>query len=90
MLHHLLRSLEDDGIVGAGRFLAHALSRPAGEVEGDLIKELGHLLFRVAEKQGWTKDAISFNSVVTSWPDITAAAEARPTSSQDAFTFSED
>lgn len=90
VLHHVLSALETDGIAKAGTFLADALSHPSGSVESDLVKELGHLLFRIAEKQGWTKDAIAFNSVVTSWPDIAAAAEARPTSTQDAFTFSED
>ncbi|MGD8201368.1 DUF1156 domain-containing protein [Ornithinimicrobium sp. W1679] len=90
VLHHLLRALDDRGIDGAGRFLAEALSRPSGEVEGDLIKELGHLLFRVAEKQGWTKDAIAFNSVVTSWPDISAATEIRPGATQSTFAFEEE
>lgn len=90
VLHHLLRVLDADGISGAGGFLAQALSRTDGAVEGDLLKELAHLLFRVAEQHGWTKDAIAFNSLVTSWPDITAGVEARPASTQDAFTFEED
>lgn len=90
VLHHLLWALEDRGIDGAGRFLADALSHPSGEVEGDLVKELGHLLFRVAEKEGWTKDAIAFNSVVTSWPDISAAAEIRPGATQSTFAFDEE
>ncbi len=90
VLHHLLRVLDVDGISGAGAFLAGALARPAADIEADLIKELGHLLFRIAEQDGRTKDAIAFNSVVTSWPDITAAADARPGATQDTFTFEED
>lgn len=90
VLHHLLRVLDADGISGAGGFLAQALSRPQGDIDADLLKELGHLLFRVAEQDGRTKDAIAFNSVVTSWPDISEAADARPTSRQDAFTFEEE
>lgn len=90
VIHHLLRALENDGISGAGAFLAQALARPAADIEADLIKELGHLLFRVAEQDGRTKDAIAFNSVVTSWPDITTAADARPSATQNAFTFEED
>ncbi|NYE70986.1 DUF1156 domain-containing protein [Microlunatus parietis] len=92
-LHHLIKILEHDGIGPAGDFLAAALSRPDGAVESDLVKELAHLLFRIAEKHGWTKDALAFNNVVTSWPDVQhsmqAAADARPAQSQEAFDFEE-
>ncbi|MGC5583826.1 DUF1156 domain-containing protein [Ornithinimicrobium sp. W1665] len=90
VLHHLLRVLEADGITGAGAFLSKTLARTQGDVEADLLKELGHLLFRIAEQDGRTQDAIAFNSVVTSWPDIIDAADARPGSRQDAFTFEEE
>jgi len=40
------------------------------------VKELAHLLFRIAEGNGWTKDALSFNSLVTSWPEILEAARS--------------
>ena len=91
-LHHLIRVLEGDGIVPAGAFLHAALSRPDGAVEPDLVRELAHLLFRVAEGNGWTKDALSFNSLVTSWPEIIEAARStkKPTQTQGAFEFSED
>ncbi|GAA5165872.1 DUF1156 domain-containing protein [Ornithinimicrobium tianjinense] len=89
VLHHVLRTLEADGIIGAGAFLAEALSRAQGDVEADLLKELGHLIFRISEQDGRTKDAIAFNSVVTSWPDIVAAAGARPVGTQNTFTFEE-
>jgi putative DNA methylase len=75
-LHHLIKVLERDGVTPAGDFLRAALSRPDGAVDADLIKELAHLLFRIAEGNGWTKDALSFNSLVTSWPEIVDAAQA--------------
>lgn len=90
VLHHLLRALKAEGISGAGTFLSRALARIQGDVESDLLKELGHLLFRIAEQDGRTQDAIAFNSAVTSWPDITEAADARPGSRQDVFIFEED
>ena len=43
--------LERDGIAPAGDFLQAALSRPDGAVDADLVKELAHLLFRIAERQ---------------------------------------
>ena len=72
--HHLIRVLEDDGVAPAGDFLKAATSRPDGAVESDLVKELAFLLFSLAEKNGWTKDALSFNNLATSWPEIVEAA----------------
>lgn len=91
-LHHLIKVLERDGIVPAGEFLQAALSRPDGAVDADLVKELAHLLFRVAESNSWTKDALSFNSLVTSWPEILEVARSakKPSPSQGAFDFDED
>lgn len=88
-LHHLIRRLESDGIARAGEFLRAAMSRQDGAIDGDLIKELAHLLFRIAESNGWTKDALSFNSLVTSWPEIleTARSEASPVTVQAGFEF---
>lgn len=74
VLHHLIRLLNTDGVQAAGSFLATALSRPEGDIEADLIKELAHLVFRVSEKNGWTKEALDCNTVVTSWPDIIDAS----------------
>jgi putative DNA methylase len=90
-LHHLIKTLEGEGISAAGDFLRTALGRPDGAVDADLIKELAHLLFRIAESNGWTKDALSFNTLVTTWPEISDAARAETSaaSSQSAFDFDE-
>jgi len=91
-LHHLVRVLDADGVSAAGAFLAAATRRADGAVDGDLVKELGHLIFRVAEDNGWTRDALAFNTVVTSWPDILDASRAAPTpgDTQTAFNFDEE
>ena len=91
-LHHLIKVLERDGIAPAGDFLSAALSRPDGAVDPDLVKELAHLLFRVAEGNGWTKDALSFNALVTSWPELLDVARSvkKPAGTQGAFEFDED
>ncbi|SMG58320.1 putative DNA methylase [Rhodococcus rhodochrous J3] len=90
-LHHVIKVLERDGIVPAGDFLQDALSRPDGAVDPDLVKELAHLLFRIAEGNGWTKDALSFNTLVTSWPEILEVARnvQKPAAEQSAFDFDE-
>jgi putative DNA methylase len=92
-LHHLIKVLERDGIAPAGDFLQAALSRPDGAVDADLVKELAHLLFRVAEGNGWTKDALSFNALVTSWPEILEMAHSERKAAgaaQGAFDFDEE
>ena len=92
-LHHLIKVLERDGIAPAGEFLQAALARPDGAVDADLVKELAHLLFRVAESNNATKDALSFNALVTSWPDIWDVARAeRPVTvaAQATFNFDEE
>jgi putative DNA methylase len=88
-LHHVIKVLERDGIAPAGDFLQAALTRPDGAIAADLVKELAHLLFRIAEGNGWTKDALSFNNLVTSWPEILDAARStrKATAKQDAFNF---
>lgn len=92
VLHHLIKSLERDGIGSAGDFLASALGRADGAVDTDRVKELAHLLFRIAEGNGWTKDALSFNTLVTSWPEIfdVARGDKPPVSAQSAFDYEED
>ena len=92
-LHHLTKILERDGIAPAGAFLQDALTRADGAIDTDLVKELAHLLFRIAEANGWIKDALSFNNLVTSWPevlDVARSEKRQPTSAQGAFDFEDD
>lgn len=91
-LHYAIKALDAGGVTEAGRFMARALSREDEAVDADRVKELAHLLFRIAEDNGWTKDALSFNALVTSWPDIMTAVEAAPVASaaQGSFAFDEE
>jgi putative DNA methylase len=91
-LHHLIKALERDGIALAGDFLRTALTRSDGIIDSDRLKELAHLLFRIAEGNGWTKDALSFNNLVTSWPEIMDVARAaqKPASAQSTLNFDEE
>lgn len=69
-LQHAIRIQETKGIPAAGAFLYDASRRSDGAVDLDLVKELAYLSFQVAEKNGWTKDAISFNGIATSWSEL--------------------
>jgi putative DNA methylase len=90
-LHYLIRILEVEGVSAAGSFLGDAVTRPDGAVDADLIKELAFLLFAISEKNSWTKDAISFNTLATSWPEILDASRSVQAKStrQGAFDFEE-
>jgi putative DNA methylase len=90
-MHHMVRVLGSEGILRAGEFLASAASRSDGAVDADLVKELAFLLFSVAEKNGWTKDALSFNTLATSWPEILEASRSAvvPGNEQGVFNFDE-
>lgn len=89
VLHHAIRLLGSDGIMAAGELLRAATGRADGAVEADLVKELAFLLFSIAEKNGWAKDALAFNDVATSWTDIAAAArETSSAASQTSLDFS--
>ncbi len=92
VLHHLIALLERDGLPVAGAFLASAQRRPDGAIDIELVKELAFLLFSIAEKNGWTQDALAFNTVATAWPDVLQASRSRQagTGEQAAFDFEED
>lgn len=91
VLHHLIAFLERGGLPSAGEFLASAHARPDDAIDIELVKELAFLLFSIAEKNGWTQDALAFNTVGTAWPDIVQAARATraDTAQQSAFEFEE-
>lgn len=74
----------------AGAFAAEAATRTDPVLDLDLIPELAHLLFRIAEDNKWTKDAISFNSLVGAWSDVLDASRELPRSTQGALDFAED
>jgi putative DNA methylase len=92
VLHHLIAFLQRDGLPVAGAFLASAQQRPDGAIDIELVKELAFLLFSIAEKNGWTQDALAFNTVATAWPDVVHAARSVQTGSgeQAAFDFSQE
>jgi putative DNA methylase len=92
VLHHLIAFLQRDGVPAAGSFLASAQERPDGAIDIELVKELAFLLFSIAEKNGWTQDALAFNTVATAWPELVQSARMAPNDpgAQAAFDFEED
>ena len=68
---HLMKQLETGGEGAA----ADLLGRLGGVAE--TARELVYRLYSICEKRKWAKDAVAFNSLVTSWPEIGRRA-ARP------------
>lgn len=87
VLHHLIRVLDTEGLSAAGNFLAKVSNRADGGVELDLVKELAFLLFSIADSNNWTKDAIAFNNVATSWGETISISRQEQASAGEEPTF---
>lgn len=87
VLHHLIRLLDSDGLSAAGQFLTQVGEREDGGIDPALVKELAFLLFSIADKNKWAKDAIAFNNIVTSWSDVMDASRRDKASAEPALTL---
>ncbi len=74
MTHHLLRLYHHEQ---AGDQATAALLRKLGS-EGDLARELGYRLFKIAEKKKLSKEAQGYNALVLGWPEIAKIAREVP------------
>ncbi len=43
-----------------------------------MARDLAYRLFAVCERKKWTKEALAFNSLVVSWPEIAQRAGVAP------------
>lgn len=63
-VHQLVRRLETGGEMAAADLMAKLGSR------GDTARELAYRLYALCERKGWSKEALSYNALVQSWPEI--------------------
>ena len=71
---HLIRALETDGEMGAATLLA----RLGGGI-GETARELAYRLYAICERKKWAQEAIAYNTLVTSWPEVSRLSrEHRP------------
>jgi putative DNA methylase len=85
--HHAMRLLESAGAEPTQALLRDAAARANHPVDAENVKELAFLLFSIAEKNRWTKDALRFNTLATSWADIRDAPPPRASTTQDALDY---
>ena len=70
-VHHLIRVLESDGEQGA----ADLVAKLGGMA--DTARELCYRLYTVCERQKRAGDALSYNGLVQSWPEVKRLAQSR-------------
>jgi putative DNA methylase len=74
---HLIRTLDQDGETGAAELLARLGNK------ANLARDLAYRLYSLCDRKGWTQEAIAYNSLVISWPEITRLAnEYKPSPTQ--------
>jgi len=74
---HLIRVLEKEGESGAARMLVKL------DGMGELARDLAYRLYTTCERKKWAQDALAFNSLVVSWPEIVKLAGQRPSQVQE-------
>lgn len=67
----LVRALWDEG----SEAKAGDLVRRLGGI-GEVARDLAYRLYAVCERRGWAEDALGFNALVTSWPEIARRASS--------------
>jgi putative DNA methylase len=60
--------LSGRGEVGAGDILCQA------SAQGEAARDLAYKLYTVCERKGWAQEALAYNSLVTSWSEISRLA----------------
>lgn len=68
-VHHLIRVLESQGERGAAN-LAAKLGAGA-----EVARELAYHLFNICERKKWAQEALAYNGLVQSWPEIQRLAQ---------------
>lgn len=69
-VQHLARTMDKAGIDGAAGLLSTMLPANAANA-----RALAYRLFNIAERKGWTEEALAYNALVMAWPDIQRRAE---------------
>lgn len=68
-VQHLAKRFAMDGEQGAADLLAKL-------PEGDAVRELAYRLYAICERKAWAEEAIAYNGLVASWPEIARIAQA--------------
>ena len=68
-VHHLIKRLEAGGEPAAGELVTHLGAK------ADTARELAYQLYSICERKKRSQDALSYNALVQSWPEIQRLAK---------------
>lgn len=68
---YLIKILEQDGEQGAADLL-----KKLGGGLGENAKDLAYRLYNICERKKWSQEALSYNSLIMSWPEITKLVQS--------------
>jgi putative DNA methylase len=66
---HLIRALQQQGEPVAGALLAQV------DALGEIARDLAYRLYQLCERKGWAQEALPYNSLVISWPELVRHAQ---------------
>lgn len=69
VMQRMIDALDKKGDIGAG-----AILRRSGE-QAEIARDLAYRLYMVCERKGWAQEALAYNSIVTSWSEISRLAQ---------------
>ncbi|MEZ4503016.1 MAG: DUF1156 domain-containing protein [Dehalococcoidia bacterium] len=72
MTHHLIRALEEGGEAAAAALTARIGTR------AEVARELAYRLYTISERRRRAADALAYNGLVQSWPEIVKLAQDQP------------
>jgi putative DNA methylase len=72
-VHHLVRALESGGESAAAELVVKM------GAEAEIARELAYRLYTMCERKKRAQEALSYNGLVQSWPEITRLARQGPT-----------
>ena len=76
MVHHLIRVHSQSGEEGAAELLAKL------RADAESARELAYRLYRICEQKNRAQEALGYNALVQSWPEIARLARERPQAEQ--------
>jgi putative DNA methylase len=71
--HFLIRGLDNGGEARAAQLL-----HKVGVGLGEAARELAYRLYMLCERKNWSKEAMAYNALVVSWPEIVRLAAEVP------------
>jgi putative DNA methylase len=73
MVHHLIRTLDSDGEIATAKLVAMLGTR------AEIARELAYRLYVICERKRRASEALSYNALVQSWPEIVRLSNDQPT-----------